>query len=205
MNAQATIVENDIPTIPGTPFGGGFYAGRILIGGKEHALIVAPKADGEHDPEEWGKYGKEIEGAGSLFDGASNTSAMAAAGYPLAVWALALSIGGFSDWHLPSRDQLEICYRNLKPTAETNDRWRGGNPSSVPAGYPYSLHEPAQTPCDAFKDGGEQAFEDAWYWSSTQYSATTAWGQDFSDGGADSHAKGLEGRARAVRTVPVGH
>lgn len=203
MNAQANITET--PTVPGTPFAGGFYAGRIMKNGIEHAVIVAPKADGEHDDEEWGGYGKEIAGAGSFFDGAANSRAMAAAGYPLAVWALALAIGGFNDWHLPSRDELEICYRNLKPTTESNWRYRGDNPSSVPVGYPYSPELPVQTTCDAFKADGAEAFEEAWYWSSTQCSANTAWAQNFSDGGVTGGVKNDEFRARAVRTIPVGH
>lgn len=203
MNAQVNITE--IPTIPGTPFGGGFYAGRIMKNGIEHAVIVAPKAEGEHADKQWGGYGKEIAGTGSFFDGAANTQAMAAAGYPLAVWALALAIGGLSDWHLPSRDELEICYRNLKPTTESNWRYRGDNPSSVPVGYPYSAELPAQTNCDAFKEDGAEAFEGVWYWSSTQFSANTAWSQTFSNGYTYYYRKVTEFRARAVRTIPVGH
>lgn len=131
MNAQVGITE--IPTIPGTPFGGGFYAGRIMKNGVEHALIVSPKAEGEKRAA-WGKYGTEIVGARSFFDGAANTQDMMTAKLPLAKWVLALTIAGFSDWHLPSRDELEICYRNLKPTAEENWIYRGDNPSSVPVG-----------------------------------------------------------------------
>lgn len=205
MNAQAKIVETEIPTVPGTPFAGGFYAGRIMKDGIEHAVIVAPKAEGDHDDEEWGSYGKEIEGAGSFFDGAANTRAMAAAGYPLAVWALSLAIAGFNDWHLPSRDELEICYRNLKPTTESNWRYRGDNPSSVPVGYPYSPDEPVQAACELFQAGGEEAFEDCWYWSSTQSSADYAWAQVFSVGYVNDDDKDGEFRARAVRTIPVGH
>ena len=205
MNAQAKIAENEIPTVPGTPFGGGFYAGRIMKNGIEHAVIVAPKAEGDHDDEQWGEYGKEIEGASSFFDGAANTRAMAAAGYPLAVWALALVIAGFNDWHLPSRDELEIYYRNLKPGTQSNWRYRGDNPSSVPVGYPYSPELPAQTACDEFKADGAEAFEQAYYWSSTQYSAKIAWAQDFSYGYVYYDDKSYEFRARAVRTIPVGH
>lgn len=211
MNAPVKTTEiaaKDVPTVPGTPFGGGFYAGRILVDGAEHAVIVAPKAEGEHQPAEWGEYGQEVAGANSFFNGAANTRAMSAAGCPLAVWALALSIGGFSDWHLPSRDELEICYRNLKPTTETNVRWRGDNPSSVPVGYPYSLDAPAQTASGEFKEGGSEAFDDSWYWSSTQCSAYYAWGQGFSGGYAGNFGGGGklgEWRARAVRTIPIFH
>ena len=46
MNAQSI----DIPPPAAAPLEGGFYAGRILITGILYALIVAPKAEGEHKP-----------------------------------------------------------------------------------------------------------------------------------------------------------
>lgn len=203
LEMKAEVREQDVPKTPGTPFEGGFYAGRIMIDGAEHAVIVAPKAEGEAKDQEWGKYGQEIEGAKSFFNGAANTKAMAAAGYPVAVWALALAINGFSDWHIPSRDELEICYRNLKPTTETNYRWRGDNPSSVPVGYPYTSDLPAQAACHAFKEGGAEAFEANWHWSSTQFSAYSAWCQHFGGGDVDYDGKGDEFCLRAVRTVRI--
>ncbi len=44
---------------------------------------------------------------------------------------------------------------------------------------------------------------DDWYWSSTQYSADSAWIQDFGDGGQDYALKGSTGRARAVRRIEI--
>jgi hypothetical protein len=44
-----------------------------------------------------------------------------------------------------------------------------------------------------------KSFEPAWYWSSTQYSATSAWGQDFGDGYQYDFDKFSQARARAVR------
>lgn len=200
MNAPAHITSIAIPTVPGTPFAGGFYAGRFRIGDEEFALIVAPKAEGEHDDIAWGQRGQDIPGAHSFNDGLANTQAMADAGSELAQWALGLNIAGHADWYLPSRDELEICYRNLKPTTETNWVYRNGdNPSSVPTGYPYTKELPAQTAADAFQAGGDEAFEDIWHWSSTQYSALSAWGQYFGDGLQDGSGKFYEFRARAVR------
>jgi hypothetical protein len=43
------------------------------------------------------------------------------------------------------------------------------------------------------------AFERAWYWSSTQYSAYYAWGQFFGDGYQSGNVKDFQARARAVR------
>ena len=110
----------EITAILGTSMDGGLYAGRIFIGDQPFALIVAPKAEGEHDETKWIANYKDVPGALSYFDGMSNTKAMAEAGSQLAKWALDLRIGGLDDWYLPSQDELEIIYRNLKPTTETN-------------------------------------------------------------------------------------
>nr|WP_294864387.1 DUF1566 domain-containing protein [uncultured Pseudogulbenkiania sp.] len=192
------------PTIIGTAFEGGFYAGRFRIGTQEYALIVAPKAEGEATGK-WGEYGADIEGARSCFDGLANTQAMAAAGSDLAKWALGLNIGGYTDWHLPSCDELEILYRNLKPTTEENicSFRDGDNASSVPPGYPYIEQSPAQTSVEAFQQGQPEAFEACWHWSSTQYSPTYAWSQYFNDGYQGNYHKDSELRARAVRKIPV--
>lgn len=181
MNAPA-----EIQTIIGTAMGGGFYAGRIRVGDDIFALIVAPKAEGEHEDTRWNKSDKSIEGALSYFDGLANTKAMAEGGSKLAQWALGLRIGGNDDWYLPSQDELEICYRNLKPTDETN--WcyarSGINLSAANPTYPYTPEFPAQTLAEAFQQGGSEAFDPAWYWSSTQHASDSgyAWDQLFSYG-----------------------
>jgi hypothetical protein len=188
------------PTVPGTPFEGGFYVGRLLVAGVLHALIVSPAAGGEA-PEAmaWGERSQDVAGACSFFDGAANTAAMAAAGSALAQWAQGLQMNGYSDWYLPSRDELELLYRHLKPTEESNYRRYGDNPSSVPVGYPYSPDSPPQTPAEAFRAGAAEALQDAWYWSSTQFSPGYAWLQYFVDGTQYDGGKAYEGRARAVR------
>jgi hypothetical protein len=184
----------------GQALNGGFFAGLIKSGEQLFALIVAPRAEGEHDDIGWGKRGKNIPGAASFFDGKANTEAMAAAGSKVGKWAVGLTIGSFNDWYLPSRDELELLYRNLKPTPKENYVWRhGDNPSSVPPGYPYTNTAPAQTPVAAFQEGGAEALIDTLYWSSTQYSPYGAWYQNFVGGGQYGYDKGFQGRARAVR------
>lgn len=201
MNA---ITQAALPTTAGTPFAGGFYAGRFQIDGTEYALIVAPKAQGEHQAV-WGKYGQDIEGARSYNDGRANTEAMAEAGSALAQWALQLDIEGHSDWYLPSRDELELCYRNLKPTEDENYcTWRDGdNPSSLPLGYPYTADSPAQAADPAFQDDGDEAFQPVTYWSSTQYSPGNAWVQHFGGGYQNYGHKVGTRRAVAVRRFKV--
>ena len=190
-----------IPSQPGTPFEGGFYVGQLRIGTELFALIVSPKAEGDAANVAWSKRGQDIPGAASCCDGMANTKAMAEAGSALAQTLLQLDIGGFTDWYLPSRDELELVYRYLKPTAGANyASFRDGdNPSSAPAGYPYTENSPAQTAAEAFQAGGAEALEQRWYWASTQYSANYAWCQYFSYGSQYCLVKGHEGRARAVR------
>jgi len=206
-----------IPTEPGTPFAGGFYAGRLHVGDSLFALIVAPKAAGEtsgpwlagpdDDAAEEGDDDASatgVPGACSYCDGLANTNALAEVGSGLANWARGLAIGEHTDWYVPSRDELEILYRAFKPTPQKNWTWRhGDNPSSVPVGYPYTETAPAQTCAQAFQAGGAEAFEPTWHWSSTQYSDDGAWGQYFNVGNQNDDDKSYEGRVRAVRRIQI--
>lgn len=183
----------------GEAFGGGFFAGLIRIGSSTYGLIVAPKADGEISAE-WGAR-KRIKGADSFFDGHANTKAMADADNELGAWAKGLTIGGESDWYIPSRDELEVCYRNLKPTDDDNVCWSGDNPSAYLPSYAYSPDTPTQTAAETFRNDSTEAFSPAWHWTSTQFAgnASDAWGQLFDIGNQGNIAKGYKGRVRAVR------
>ncbi|BBH11773.1 hypothetical protein CH06BL_10210 [Chromobacterium haemolyticum] len=189
---------------PGEAFGGGFYVCRFHVGSDEYALIVAPKSVGETKGT-WGEHGVEIPGARSCCDGAENTRHMAEAGSELASLIARLDINGLRDWYLPGRDELEMCFRYLKPTSDENYcAFRDGeNASSIPVGYPYTKHEPAQTAVDAFIAGGAEAFDPGWYWSSTQYSRYLAYVQSFWNGLQLSYDKTSTLRARAVRRVLI--
>lgn len=198
--------ETPLPAI-GAPFQGGFFAGLINVNGQRHALIVAPKATGEHDDTRWISDYKPVPGAKSYDDGLANTTAMAEAGSELAKWARGLDIGGLSDWYLPSQDELEVCYRNLKPTTRENYCYArsGINLSALPPTRPYTPEHPVQTPAAAFQQGGEEAFADEWYWSSTQHASYSdfAWLQHFYYGHQDYDDSNSQLRARAVRRSPI--
>jgi len=197
----------EIPTILGTAMGGGFCAGRIRIGDQVFALIVAPKADGEHEDAPWNDTCNAVDGAKSYFDGIANTDAMADAGSELAKWARGLRIGGHDDWYLPSLDELEIIYCNLKPTMEVN--WcyarSGINLTAVEPTRPHTPDFPVQTLAEAFQKGGEHAFDPSYYWNSTQLASDSdyAWVQDFYSGNQDSYHKDDNYRARAVRRLVI--
>jgi len=199
--------RHDLPPI-GQPLAGGTYGGIVRIGERLHAVVWAPKADGE-TVAAWAPDRTDLTAARSCCDSLTNTLAMAEAGSALARWALDLRIGGFDDWCVPARDVLELAYRHLKPgTTKTICSFRDGdNPSSVPAGYPYDDAQPVvQTPVPAFQAGGAEAFEPDWHWSSTQYSDAYAWTQGFGSGGGGQgdDDKSAKARARAVRLIQLG-
>lgn len=197
-----TISRSAIPAI-GAALGGGFYTAEIMLNGVAFALITAGK-EAEFKAE-WGKYGEKIEGAASFVDGLANTEAMAAAGREIAIKVRAMRFGDQNDWAIPARNQQEAQYRYLKPTTQEN--WcsylDGHNPDSVPAGELYTDTNPAQTTAEAFREGGDEAFEADWYWSSTQSSASFAFVQLFSYGTQDYGFKDLELFVRPVRMIQI--
>ncbi len=190
----------DLPVI-GQPLNGGFFAGLILSGTQTHAVIVSPKEFGTGEFA-WGEYGKEIE-ARSYSDGKINTLAMAENGSELGQWAIGLVIGEYNDWYIPARDELEIIYRNLKPTTDNNccSFRDGDNPSApdIQARYPYTPTTPGVTVEPLFQNGGSEALEPVWHWASTHYSAHSAWIQGFAGGTQGFDFKLISLAARAVR------
>ncbi|UVL22424.1 DUF1566 domain-containing protein [Pseudomonas donghuensis] len=196
-------VEKAAPAVQlpeiGQAFGGGFFSGITIENGQRFVNITA---GAEHEfAGEWGEYGVKIEGADSFTDSRSNTEAMAAAGSELAQKVLALDIGGFTDWAIPARDVQELQYRHFKPTSRENYCWNrdGDNPNSLPVGNLYTEESPAKTQVPGFAQGEPEAFQDDWYWSSSQRSADTAFYMLFGDGLQDYYAKPDELRVRPVR------
>ena len=198
---------DEIKAILGTKMDGGFYAGRIMIDDQAFALIAAPKAEGEHAPSIWIDDYKDVPGALSYNDGLANTKAMAEAGSDLAKWAMDLRIGSNDDWYIPSLDELEVIYRNLKPGTRENYCWArsGINMSAIPPTHPYTPQFPLQTVAESFQSGGAEAFEENLYWTSTRYVADKdyAWFQSFHNGTQGYDLTDYKLRARAVRRSPI--
>lgn len=113
-----TTATSFIPTTPGTPFGGGLYAGQITEDdGITYAIIVAPKAQGGEASGTlaWKTTQTATTGTDSLNNGFNNTAAMVAAGislHPAAQFCKGLSINGYTDWYLPAKDELNLIYTN---------------------------------------------------------------------------------------------
>ena len=198
----------------GSSFGGGFFAGYIshtANGVATHALIVAPAATGATGTgytlttnKQWKTTNTTTAGTTSTYDGAANSANMNNASHPAAEFCETLSIGGYTDWYLPARDELEIAYYNLKPTTDSNDTGYGINAYSVPArGSNYTAGTPAQTTVTAFQTGNSEAFVAAYHWSSTEYSSTIAWELFFSDGFQGNDFKDTGTRVRAFRKLAL--
>lgn len=210
--------------------GGGTFADWSIM--SQYRVIVAPKASGENAAIAWKNANSAAPVAtGTLTEGYKATLAMVAADtstvYPAAHWCNNLDIGGKTDWYMPARDELELCWRNLKPTTTANyitadrpaaatpnyqnlgayggtEATHGLNKNSSPAGAAYTSSVPGQTAATAFRTGGAEAYEfgSSYYWSSSEYSASSAWSQSWNSsnpGNQYSSSKPNTGRVRAVR------
>jgi len=205
-----------LPNI-GDAYEGGFFAGYIshtANGVATHALIVAPAATGATGTgytlttdKQWKTSNTITANTSNTYDGAANTAAMVTAGiasHPAAQFCTGLSIGGYTDWYLPARDELEIAYYNLKPTTDSNDTSFGFNAYSVPArGSNYTAGTPAQTTVTAFQTGNSEAFGAGSHWSSTEPSSTRGRLLNFTNGYQDSLTKTTSTRVRAFRKLAL--
>ena len=197
------------PTVIGQAYGGGYYAGQIGVSSvATHYLVVGPVASAQSTLK-WKNARTTTPGADSDIDGPQNTADMVADGnstvYPAAHFCNDLSIGGFSDWYMPAKNELEVCYYNLKPTTTSNNTSSGINPNAVPARTSnYTSGNPAQTSATDFKDTGAEDFAVVLYWSSTESSTVYAWTQVFNNGYQRSYYfKDYAYRVRAVRRVAI--
>jgi hypothetical protein len=124
--------------------------------------------------------------------------------YPAAHFCNDLVIGGFSDWYMPAKNELEVCYYNLKPTTTNNVTVSGINPNAVPArASNYTTGNPAQTTAANFKSTGTEDFDASFYWASTEFSSSLANRTNFGNGYQGSGYKYFATRVRAVRRVAV--
>ena len=202
-----------LPAI-GAAYEGGFFAGTISHTANSvatHALIVAPAATGASGTGytittnlQWKTTNTDTAGTTSSFDGAANSANMNNASHPAAQFCEGLSIGGYTDWYLPARDELDIAYENLKPGTTSNSTSYGINPYSVPERtVNRTAGAPAQTSIAAFQTGGAEAFVAAYHWSSTELFSTYARLLNFNDGGQGFDDKTSTYRVRAFRKLAL--
>jgi hypothetical protein len=130
--------------------------------------------------------------------------------HPMFQWASALSIGGFTDWYIPAKNELAILYFFLKPDTSASNTGSGNNPNSVAPYTPntnYGPGFPNQTTSALFQVGRSECFPIAGtYWTSSQFSGLSgyAWCADFQFGGQSGNPKDNGGNyARAIRRITI--
>lgn len=209
--SNASSASNSIVTVPviGQSFQGGYYGGAISTtanGVATHYLVVSPKAFGEDSKQFATSPG--FSDPTSFIDGPTNSSTMNDSNHPAAQFCEGLTIGGYSDWYLPARDELHTIYYFLKPTTTNNNTSSGYNAYAVspqPVNSYYSATVPARTSVSEFQSGGAEFFETSdYYWVSTQNDSSYAKTMQFNNG--DSTAvliKSSQVRVRAIRRVAV--
>ena len=198
--------------LPGTPMGGGYYAGQISTTGDgvaTHYLIVADKTLGQTTGLVWGPTAT-VTGVTSVIDGPGNSAALGALGigYEAANFCLTLDINGYTDWYLPSKNELEVCYYYFKIQGGNNYFYRS-NANAVapePISTNYTQILPPPTTAEAFIYGsGAQAFDFAWYFTSTEVNNNIAGSQSWYNGsqGGSNKTDSTNTRVRAIRRVPI--
>lgn len=202
--------SNSVTPLPaiGAALGGGYFAGQISTAGNsiaDYNLVVGPVASAQSTLQ----Y-KIVATAGdptSVINGPANSATMNDATHPAAQFCEGLTIGGFSDWYMPAKNELEVCYYNLKPSTTSNNTSVGINANAVPArASNYTAGTPSQTSAADFKDTGTENFTVfTRYWSSTQNSSYSTYAnyQYFSNGYQFGAGKNGNRPVRAVRRVAV--
>lgn len=195
MTGTVTFAGGTTLTINVTSVGGsGTFSDWSIM--SRYRVILAPKASGQ-------TTGSGVSGAlastpstdaGTPSEGFLATVALAAVGSGAASWARSRNIAGYTDWYLPSQDELALVVRNLKPTggasnstAARNQALAGprgayantaGDTSGViknsdPA---YPLNDAVETTNALFSNGAESILLSAglFYVSSSYISGTTS-------------------------------
>tara|TARA_B110001450_G_scaffold138810_1_gene130099 strand:+ start:108 stop:1037 length:930 start_codon:yes stop_codon:yes gene_type:complete len=168
-------------TTIGATFQGGivFYLdsnGGGLVAAPTDQSTVSATTDGAV----WGCNGSDIMGADGIEIGTGNQNTIDIEVGCLTVGTAAdvcsnLILGGFNDWFLPSKDELNLMWINLADT--------DGNGSSTGVTDPNNI-------------GGFAYYT---YWSSTEDDIENAWMQNFSTGNQRPLAKYSKYWVRAVR------
>jgi hypothetical protein len=192
----------------GQSYAGGYYAGQISTAGNsvaDYNLVVGPVASAQNSSIRYKNVNTDTTGANSVINGPQNTIDLVNNGdCPAANFCATVTAGGFNDWYMPAKNELEVCYYNLKPTTTNNQTGSGINANAVPArASNYTTGNPAQTSATDFRDTGAEDFAVAFYWASNKVDATYASVQNFGNGGQYGYKRTYIRSVRAIRRVAV--
>ena len=203
---------DDVYPTRGTAWQGGFAAGRINIDGVVYGLVVSPRATGDlvgYAMQDDTVY--TFTGNTSVYDGKliqANMVAYGIAKFPAQQAVMALTIGGFNDWYIPSKLEMEIIYRELKPTTTSNVTTSGTNAYAVPSpttNYPPTI--PSRTSVLDFRSTGTNYLTDDYYYTATQGPSGPEWAhaKRFTTGADSQDNIWWDYSVRAIRRVPVAY
>ena len=193
-----------IPTRIGQECHGGTFTGFNRINNRVYGIIVAPKHTEQRL--EWATNLSSVKEARSECDGYTTSNAINDQCYPAAAYCRSLTVNGYSDWYLPSKNELELCYFYLKP--RNNQRYKrvGPKQTAIPTCLYFSNRIPSPTLLFQFTLKGKESFSRKRdYWSSTESSHDNECVvlQDFNNGFCFSVYKFKTFTVRAVRRVEV--
>ena len=178
-----------VDSLYGIMYQGGliFYLDTLDIHTFEGLVAAPPLWDGVNDPDpsaEWGCSNTQISGTSTAVgNGQASTTSIVSSCATAGIAARLcddLMYGGYNDWFLPSKDELDLMWNNL---ADPD----GNNNNSGPS-------DPNNT----------GRFAAAIYWSSSEVEDATfnfddAWSQDFGDGTQLDDLKVNVNHVRAIR------
>ena len=187
----------------GQPVGGGYYAGNVVsdVDGQTYAIIVSGGAGDSFKSSGielfWSTTSSSDTWAQTLSDGKSamdhvvNNETLS--NYPAFEWIennlnAGSGLNGYTDWYLPARDEMEIIYRNFKPSSQDNQTGSrptsgfggdgatyGTNNNSVPTRSGYTTNDPSITSFTNFQSGSADEFRENNYWVATENTPSIAW------------------------------
>ena len=195
------------PAEIGAAYGGGFYAGMYLTGDVYYFLVICPAAAGATTNKKYQTNTTTVSGADSVIDGAQNTADLIAAAttHDAASFCNDINTGGYTDWYLPAKYEIEMLYFYFKPGTGGNKTTVGANIYTVPP-RPNNYTDgsngvPAPTTVSAFQSSGAEELNTALHWSSTETAYNAAWGKQFNTGFGEVLLKTSRNKVRAVRRV----
>lgn len=92
---------------------GDFYEGGYYMGDFNGYQLICAPIEGQ-SLKQWSWPAEAVPGADSFTDGYQNTLDLIAdsASHLAAIFCVSLTIGGFTDWYLPAKDELNLLYIN---------------------------------------------------------------------------------------------
>lgn len=106
------VTSSTLPSL-GQFYEGGYYIGSVSVESSTYGVILSPKTLGNTSSTlQWKTSQTSTAGTSSFTDGFSNSNNMNDSSHPAAMFALDLTINSYSDWYLPSKDELNLIWVN---------------------------------------------------------------------------------------------